>query len=314
MLDTFQISKTFARPPSQSELIEIGWKTIRDKQNGEAATLCFNARKNQNKPRLTLSQDRNDWWNIRAEVSLGSWLYGSNLHLPNQDELNHGLNLLNEYVKSKSGIFIDAHAARVSKVDFTRDFQVGENNVIAIIGKFAKLSVPRFKRVCYEDNSVYFKNSLEKGKLTKQFKIYSKYHERLKNSRNKSEQERAKGILRLEILHQKNAVNRLARSLKLPNHHANHILTKQTSETVIQKAMKQLHFDSLLTAENFDIEKLFELFDSASAFTLIGFLYLLYLRDKCGDDLAKQSFIDISPRTLKRYSDNCSKAGVLSLE
>lgn len=309
MIDTIQISKTFARPPNIAELLKNGWKPIRDKLTGEPAALCFNGAKSE--PRLTLSKTYNDLWIVRAEVSFGSWLYGSNLYLLNESEFQHGLESLSEQVEVKSGIVFDAHTERVTRVDFTRDFQVGENAVIPIIAKFARLSLPKYKRVCYEDTSVYFKNSLEKGKLTKQFKIYSKHHERLANSKGAAEQERAKGVLRLEILHQKSAVNRLAKSLKLPNHHANYILTKETSEKVIEKAMKILNFESLLTAKNSNIESLFNICGSTEAYKFIGFLYML---DKYGKGFSKLPFVDTSQKTLKRYLSGCLKAGVLTLE
>jgi hypothetical protein len=307
MIDTFQISKTFLRLPNQSELVSNGWKPLRDKYTGEPTALCCNSAKGE--PRLTLSKNRNDYWIIRAEVSFGSWLHGSNLYLPNEKEFHNDLDFLSEYVESKSGIVFDAHTERVSRVDFTHDFQVGENAVIPIISKFGKLELTRYERVCFGNTSVYFKN---KGKeRTKEFLIYSKYHERLANSKDLAEQEAAKGLIRLEVSYRKSAVNRLAKSLKLPSHRANHILTKETSEKVIQRAMKQLHFDSLLTSESQNIEKLFELHSATMPLCLIGFLYL---RDKYGDDLAKQFFIKTSPKTLKRYSDDCSKAGILSLE
>jgi hypothetical protein len=307
MIDTFQISKTFLRPPEASELERNGWKPLRDKHTGKTTTLCCNSARGE--PRLTLSQTRNDYWIIRAEVSLGSWLHGSNLHLPNESELHHGLDLLSEYVERKSGIVFDAHAERVSRVDFTRDFQVGENAVIPIIAKFARLKLPRYTRLCFDETSVYFKNA---GKeKTKEFLIYSKFHERLAKGKDAPELNAAKGLIRLENLHRKSAVNRLAKSLKLPNHTAKYILTKQTSETVIQAAMKQLHFDSLLTAESSNVEKLFEIQSATMPLTLIGFLYL---KGKFGDELTKQPFINISPKTLKRYLDDCGKAGILSLE
>jgi hypothetical protein len=308
MIDTFQISKTFARPPNLSELESKSWRPLLDKHTGEPTALCFNSARGE--PRLTLSRTRNDYWIIRAEVSLGSWLHSSNLHLPDENELHRGLDLLSENVEMKSGVAFDAHTERVTRVDFTHDFQVGENAVIPIIAKFGKIQIPRYKRICFDDTSVYFKNA---GKQqTKGFLIYSKYHERLANSKDLSEQEKAKGLIRLEVSFRKSGVARLAKSLKLESHHANHILTKETSEKAIQRAMKLLHFDSLLTAADDNAEKkLFDLHKSNSAFSLVGFLYM---KNKYGDDLAKQSFIGSSSKTLKRYSDKCSKAGVLSLE
>lgn len=309
MIDTLQISKTFLRPPNLIYLLENGWKPLRDKQTGEPTALYFNGAKNE--PRLTLSKNRNEKWIVRAEVSLGSWLYGSNLHLPDEDELRRGLDRLGQYVEDKSGIDFDADLERVTKVDFTRDFQVGENAVIPIIAKFAKLALPKYKRVCYEETSVYFKNSLERGKLTKQFKIYSKYHERFANSDDAAEHEAAKGLIRLEISFMKSAVNRLAKSLKLPSHHVNHILTKETSDRALKQAMKLLHFDILLTAENSNVESLFNICDSTEVYKYIGFLYM---RDQFGEDFSKLPFVNTSPKTLKRYWDECRSAGVLSLE
>lgn len=307
MIDTFQISKTFARPPNQSELESNGWKPLRDKLTGEPTALCLNSASGE--PRLTLSRNRNEWWIIRAEVSIGRWLHGSNLHLLNANELHHGLDLLSEYVESRSDISFDAHTERVTRVDFTRDFQVGENAVIPIIAKFGKLQLPRYKRICFDDSSVYFKNA---GKQrTKDFLIYSKYHERLANGKDLAEIEAAKGLIRLEVSFRKNGVARLAKSLKLKNHHANRILTKETSEKVIQRTMKQLHFNSLLTAESPSIKKVFDLYGTTMPYSLFGFLYLV---EKLGEDLTKLPFINTSPKTLKRYLTDCRKAGVLSLE
>lgn len=307
MIDTFQISKTFLRLPEASELEGNGWKPLHGKHTGEPTALYCNSARGE--PRLTLSKNRNDYWIIRAEVSLGSWLHGSNLHLPNECELHHGLDLLSEYVERKSGIVFDAHAERVSRVDFTRDFQVGENAVIPIIGKFAKLKLPRYTRLCFDETTVYFKNA---GKQrTKEFLIYSKFHERLAKGKDALELDAAKGIIRLENSHRKSAVNRIAKTLKLPNHTARHILTKETSEKVIQVAMKQLHFDSLLTAGNSNNEKLFEFCNPTALLSRFGFLYL---KDKYGENFYQNPLINISKRTYERCLADCRSAGVLSLE
>lgn len=110
MIDTFKISKTFARLPNQSELISNGWKMLLDRQTGEPAALYLTSPKGEGKPRLTISQNPlNDYWVIGAEVSLGSWLSNSNLHLPDEEEFYQGLHLLSQYVESKSGIGFDAH-------------------------------------------------------------------------------------------------------------------------------------------------------------------------------------------------------------
>jgi len=143
MLDTFQISETYAHLPDRSEFEGNAWKPINDKFTGEPTALCFNSPKDEGKPRLPLSRNRNENFIIRAEVSFGSWLHSSNLYLPKtQDEIHNCLDLLSEYVETNSGIVFDAQTARVTRVDFTRDFQVGETAVIPIIAKFARFNLP----------------------------------------------------------------------------------------------------------------------------------------------------------------------------
>lgn len=311
MIDTFQVSKTFARPPNQADLKSRGWKSVRFEHSGEPTTLCRNSTKGEHKPRLTLSRTRNDLWIVRAEVSPGAWLHGSNLHLVDEDELQHVLDALSAEVEDKSDIVFDAHTERVTRVDFTRDFLVGENNVLQIIAKYVRFALPKYHRVCYDETSVYFKNSLKKGKLTKQFKIYSKYHDLLDKCKDAAEIKKAKGLVRLEVSHFKTAVNRLAKSFNLRNHRANHILTKETSDKVIDDAIKRLHFNSFIKMENSNVEKLLKAYDSSSALSRIGFLYL---QGQYGEDLTKHPLINISSKTLKRYQDDCNKAGVCSLE
>ncbi len=306
MIDTFQISKTLVRPPPLNELIENGWNPVRGRYT---TVLSHNSTRGEHKPRLTLSQIPNERWIIRAEVSPSSWLHGSNVCLPDATEIHHVLDLLSEYVENKSEVVFDAHKARVSRVDFTRDFQVGENSVIPIIAKFAKLNLPRYDRVYYGNTTIYFNNS---GKAkTKTIMIYSKYHERLKRTGNKSDHDAAKGLIRLEVSLRKSAVYRLAKTLKLPSYCADDILTKETSNNVLQKVMKQLKFESLLQAKTPKIEKLLEVIEMPAAFKYIGYLYM---KERFGEDFLKWLSLTVSPKTIKRYEEGSRRAGILFLE
>jgi hypothetical protein len=307
MIDTFQIANAYARPPDFEFLESNGWEPLWNRK-GEFTAFCFNSPRDELKPRLTVSQNPNNGWIVRAEVSPGGWLHNSNLYLPDENELSLVLDELSAYVEDKIGCRFDTRLGRVSRVDFTRDFQVGENALLPIIAKFGKVKLPRYRRVCFDETTVNFKNAGRKR--TKEYLIYSKHHERSAKSEDECEREAAKGLLRFEVSFRKNGVNALVGELKLNSNQAKNVLTKETSERVIEKAMARLHFDSLLTAESPNIERLFESL-GASAFSHIGFLYA---RDLYGDDLAKLPFIKVSAKTLKRYQDNCGKAGILSIE
>ncbi len=122
----------------------------------------------------------------------------------------------------------------------------------------------------------------------------------------------ANGLLRFGIEHKDNrAVANIAKSLKLPDHNANHILTRQVSDKILEDAMKLLNFQTLLDNAHSPLEKLAENFDSAKPLTLAG--HLLYKRE-FGNNYGELPFINLSENTIKKYDRECAKAGVLSLE
>ena len=59
MIDTFQISRTVARLPNISELVRVGWEAVRHHPADEATVFFYNAAKDEGKPRLTFSCNRN---------------------------------------------------------------------------------------------------------------------------------------------------------------------------------------------------------------------------------------------------------------
>lgn len=308
MIDTFQVSRTYARPPNPETLKKHGWKPIFN--FGEINAFSFNA--GNGKPRLTVSQDNTrEHCFIRAEVSAGKWLFGSNLHLVDQSEMNEALRLLSIYTAEYTETDFDAFKARVTKVDFTEDFNIGEHLIFPIIAKYSRFELPKYERVIYNASSVYFRNSLKKGKLTKEYKLYGKHQERLDNGKDRSEQEKAKGILRLEVGLRKSAVYRLAKELNLEDYTAKNILTKEVSDAVLTKAKDKLAFESMTAncLENFEL-----LFKDRSYNDASRLLSFLYLRDLYGNDYSYFQKYGLSQRTCQRFWNECKKIGVVSLE
>jgi hypothetical protein len=309
MIDTIQVSTTLPRPPDFFDVVDRGWKTLLDRQTGEIKSFCLNSGVGAGKPRLTLSTCPIGLWNLRAEASPGSWLFGSNLHLVNEAEKDYFLDCISEYTEVNSGITFNAHTARVTRVDFTRDFQVGENNVLPIVAQFSHLQLPKYKRLNFNGTTIKFRNA---GKaLSKQFQIYSKYEERVNKRAILEEQERAKGLLRLEISVRNSGVHSMVKSLKLKSNHALDVLTKAVSNQVIEKAMKFLKFDKLLKVQTSDPTILFKKFNFTKASKLASFLWL---KEKLGSDYSRFEEFGISKRTCQRYWEICKDVGVLSLE
>lgn len=306
-IDTFQVADTFLRLPDEKCLLKYDWKFTRNKFSGEIETFYRNGEKGEFAPRLTISKGYSGVWNVYAEVSPSAWINGSNIDLMNESDFLVSLELLTEYVSDLSGYRFDTMEARVSRVDFTRNFYVGESAVLPIIKKYSHFNLPRYLPRPYP-TSIYFETTgKHKNKI---YKLYSKYDERLGKSKNPIELESSEGIIRLEIQHKKAAVNNLAKSLKLGSNKARVVLTEITAMQAIDDAMKRLRFSDLFNAESQSIKTLIKAYNGTTAMNLIG---LLYLESKFGD-VSTISDLNISAKTVKRYRDKCHKVGVLSLE
>lgn len=310
MFDTVAISRTFARPPDVDLLVRNGCKPFFSKYTGEPYRLVLNGKEGAKEPRLTISKAPTGYWIIKAEVSIGAWLFGSNIFLPNEKDMNNFFPELSDFVRYKTGIRFNAYLERTTRLAVTRDFSIGESRVLSVLKELNNVHIPKYNRKPVNNTGVYFEN---KGKdKNKKYSIYSKFHDLLSKNANETELELAQGLLRLEVEHKNNrAVANLAKSFKMPNHNANLILTREVSETVIESAMALLNLEPLLRDTDCRLERLARNFDSAKPLTLAG--HLLY-KAKFGLDYGKLPFINLSEATIKKYERECAKTGTLSLE
>lgn len=308
MFDTFAISKTLYRAPDEIVLLTKGWTRCLFDSQGKCFKYTLND-KDKLKPRLTLTLRLDGYWTLRAEVSLGSWCFNSNIHLVDEVELEEGLDQLSKYVEENSEVIFEAHLERVTRVDFTQDFQVGEPLIIPIIENLSKMTLPKYNRIKMNDTTIYFRNAGKKK--TKEFKIYGKYAEMGKKNKDISEQEKGKGILRLEVSFLNKAVNRLADSLNLPSNDAPYILTKDTSEKVMRDAKEKLSFEKILRCKTSDTLSLFERLNYKTASDLIVYLAL---RKQYGEGLWQNPIFRLSKRTCQRRWKLCKETGVITLE
>lgn len=310
MFDTVAISSTFARSPNIHLLEKNGCKVFFSKYTREPYKLVINGEKEVKEPRLTISKTPKGFWVIKVEVSIGAWMFESNLFLPDEKDMKEFFLMLSDFVWYKTDIKFDARRERVTRADPTRDFEIGESKVLSVLKKLNNIEIPKYNRKSINDTGVYFEN---KGKIkNKKYSIYSKYHDLRDKNADETEIELAKGVLRLGIEHKDNrAVANLSKSLNLPNHNANYILTQKVSEKIITDAMSLLTFESLINRDDSTLEKLAQNFNAAKPLTLAG--HLLY-KAKFGLDYGKLPFINLSEETIKKYERECAKTGILSLE
>jgi hypothetical protein len=307
MFDTVAISKTFLTLP-KNDLESRGAFVKFDKNTGEPQKFFLNGQKGSKEPRITISKDIfNKGWRLRAEVSISAWLKGSNIYLPNEKDLLIFLLKLSEYVEKRTGLIFNARLERVARADMTRDFLLTENEVLAVISKLQNISIPRYDRRTFNNTGVSFSSKGQKKIL-----VYSKFHDVLAKNGSELDLENARGILRLEIQHKKNAtVSYIAESLGYSDHNANHILTLETSEKVINKVIELLHLKQFIENRNNRIDVLISKYGLSMAQKLTT--HLAY-KMVFGTDYYKHLKIGVSERKIKDYEKKCLEMGISSLE
>jgi hypothetical protein len=175
MFDTVAISRTFTRSPDIDLLVKNGSKPFYSKYDGKPYKLVLNGLNGAKEPRLTISKSPKALWIFKAEVSIGSWLFGSNLFLPDEKDIINFYLSLSNFVRYKTGIRFEAHLERTTRLDATRDFQIGESRVLSVLKELNSVDIPKYNRKPVNNTGVYFENQ---GKSkNKKYSIYSKYHD-----------------------------------------------------------------------------------------------------------------------------------------
>lgn len=97
MFDTTALSETTFRRPDERL---VGREGVRSKytREGELYQLFVNETEGSAEPRSTLTKTRQLSWIIRPEVSIGAWMFGSNLHLPTEDDIPQFFEMMNSYI------------------------------------------------------------------------------------------------------------------------------------------------------------------------------------------------------------------------
>ena len=118
MFDTIAISKTFFSLPDVALLGRNGCKPVFSKYDGEPYKFVLNGKEGIKEPRLTISKSPKGFWILKAEVSVGAWLFNSNLFLPNENDMKRFFADLSNFVRWKTGVRFDALLERLGSEGF----------------------------------------------------------------------------------------------------------------------------------------------------------------------------------------------------
>ncbi len=310
MFDTIGSKHILQRAPSEGELRERGFNTIYNSYTREPRCMVLNGSAHTHLPGITISQSKNYLWHLRAEASISGWLNGSNIQLPGNDEVETFMSKLSAYVFERTGIPFDARTAKVVRLDITKDFQVGMENVISAIGAISQNKLNKYRKILYDDVNLEFRN---KGKRkTKKINFYSKMHRVIYEKLDDESKALAMGILRLEVSYTSNdSIDRLQKQYDLPSKDSSLFLTKSVSDGVINKTIQEFNAGGILaqrdTADHLTL--LLQEFSPTRAFTLLGFINSLSIY---GKDFYKIEDLGVKKRTYHRYQSDCRKAGIIA--
>lgn len=308
MIDTVAIKHYIERPPSESHLRSLGWLPRYHRLGGTVCAYVSTEPKGSMGPRLTISLTPTMAWQLTAEASLPKLLRGVNVPLLDESEIESSLRLLATIVEERSGLTFDTDSALVSRVDFARDFNVSESDIVQTVAKFFQVQIPRYDRTQYNDTTVVF---MPKGESrSKRISVYGKLAEVTRRCDNEEEQNSARDLLRVEVCLRTKALAYITRQkpLDAPNRETRHILTRRVASFVMDDALQKLQFEAVRTTEGDVIAKLLAHFGLSRTKTLLGFLEL---RRKYGEGLCSHEEINYGRRTYFRDLADCRRAGVL---
>jgi replication protein CRI len=313
MYDTAAISISYYYSPDRERLIAAGAIVKTHYLSDTPYKYILNQAEGSKMPRITITH--NGWrgcWVIRVEVSIGEFLFGSNVHLPGEQDIKPFLEYLSRYVEEKTGIQFHAHLGRVTRLDCTKDYELTNGAVDYAIGLLNQVRVKKYNW-CPINETVYFRN---KGQIKdKTVKVYNKELQFRRSGGNTTDIGAALNILRLEVSLLDKKIVDLARSLGLEGHSAEEILTPLASAHVIAQAAARLGLEEILEAAQrltpFDIRLLFSTYTDEKALTLIG---KRWMESKFNKPLSEIEIISLSSKAQIRYEKDCGKVGFLSLE
>lgn len=312
MFDTIALADAVIEQPDVEHVAAMGGHVRYNRYSGRVAGYVVNGPKDSKEPRITVNYDhRVDAWRVRAEASVPTWLNGSSLLLPTEEQIDEYLYKIGDFITIKTGLSFDPWNARVTRLDVTRDIAVDDSHLFTVLARLRHVRLPKYHTHPIDDTTVEFRTKGEKSHKT--IIAYSKKHQLRHEGCLKDLQMIDQSLLRIEVKHLTNkAVTNLANQLRLRDHKAKNIITALTHNTVIERATTGLGLNSLIEAHFEDpVERLLRSCDTPAAQRLIGHLYCTRRWGQAYYDLP---FITLTKRTVKGYAQTCKRVGIMSLE
>ncbi len=255
-------------------------------------------------PRLTWSSTPSGDW-LTAEVSLPKFLFGNNVRLVYDVDVQRGLSDISRFISETSGVTFDAPLSQVGRVDYCGAFHVGESNIVPYIAATAHATASRMLRHQLGSTTVSLSNK------SRRIMVYGKHEEVLSRSHRGTvtddEVRDSLGQLRIEVMHRNGGCRRLAKRYNLPTRQARYLLTGDIALKELHIALEALGLNKITVSKDARIDVLRELYgDTTHCRCLIAFLNYL---DRYGDGFWKYG-VGYKRSAYYRYANELKTAGV----
>jgi hypothetical protein len=226
------------------------------------------------RPHLTWRLAPNGIGYLDAKVSLPKMLFGNNVQMISEADITRAKDAVTGFVSGVVGVEYNAWTAPIGGLDVCHNWHVGEAETYMYLHALRNAHLPKMTRRVIDNGTVDFINSSEK------VVFYSKHAETQKRAHEgkaTDEQLHASiGILRGEHrFTNTSACKRLATRLSLDSHRAEHLLTRDVAETVMDDTVRALGLDNHIEADDSRLAILRERYGFTSRYeTLTGFLQL----------------------------------------
>jgi hypothetical protein len=299
IVDTLRSKHSYREVLSIDELRTIG---ARRKQNSDGRVWTLNPIKGSPLPRITFFIPIPNIMHLISEVSVPRFVNGHNARLLNPAENDAAIRAIAGFVEDRTGLDFDPMTAKVSKVDFAIDIQLGEATAYEAIRRLSRMKLHSLDRQTNGDSTVYFRNS------SREVKAYVKLADVYAKKGSRDAIEAARGNLRFEYsLLNAYGIASHAKRLGLPDSTVGSLIRKEVSDVIFAKLFEEIDFPNLITDDKSNLQKLRGLYSSRKSIRLAGFLQMVR---ELGELFYKDPSLKYSKDSYYYAVRQCRKAGV----
>lgn len=269
-------------------------------------TYVINPEKGSRLPKITAYKTPDERTHLEVEVSAPKLIFGHNSELPNESEVVNALSEIASYVTNRTRVEFPIERARVSRVDFARDW-ISDGNPSEIIRRLAGKTLPRRTRLLYDFDTIYYDSKAKRR--TNRILIYNKYREvKSKRPENGDELMAARNKIRFEIsLKTPVAIKRHLERFGLSAVYADEVIRQAVSDTCIDALWEDLNFPFEDRPLRSVPDTLRQEFSGHKLAKLLGYMAL---SDAYGPSFHTIESLKISPDTYRRANRDLKRVGL----